>query len=117
VGATTTTTTPVGGELLTLKVPKACLTAEQPFYVGVGKEKRHGIAKQLHTSIKVSKITFTFDGLKKTLKKKPFRWLIKPPALAAGHPYIVKARVTVSVDKDGKTKTVVKTLKGKVSVC
>lgn len=116
-GATTTTTTPVGGELLTLKVPKACLAAEQPFYVGVGKEKRHGIAKTLHTKIAVAKINFSFDQLKKTLKKKPFRWLIKPPALAPGHKYLVKARVSVTVDKGGKTKSVVKTLKGQVSIC
>jgi hypothetical protein len=116
-GATTTTTTPVGGELLTLKVPKACLAAEQPFYVGVGKEKRHGIAKTLHTKIAVAKINFSFDNLKKTLKKKPFRWLIKPPALAPGHKYLVKARVSVTVDKGGKTKTLLKTLKGQVSIC
>jgi hypothetical protein len=116
-GATKTTTTAVGGELLTLKVPKACLAAAQPFYVGVGKEKRHRIAKQLHTSINVSKVTFTFDGLKKTLKKKPFRWLIRPPVLAAGHPYIVKARVTVSIDKHGVKKKLVKTLEGQVSLC
>lgn len=116
-GATTTTTTPVGGELLTLKVPKACLAAEQPFYVGVGKEKRHGIAKQLHTKITVSKINFSFDGLKKTLTKKPFRWLIKPPALAPGHRYVVNARVSVGVQKGRQTKTLVKTLKGQVSIC
>jgi hypothetical protein len=116
-GATTTTTTPVGGELLTLKVPKACLAVEQPFYVGVGKEKRHGIAKQLHTKITVSKINFSFDHLKKTLKKKPFRWLIEPPALAPGHKYLVKARVSVAVQKGRQSKTLVKTLKGKVSIC
>jgi hypothetical protein len=116
-GATTTVSTPVGGELLTLKVPKACLAAEQPFYVGVGKEKRHGISRSLKTPITVGKVSFSFDGLKKTLKKKPFRWLIEPPALAAGHLYLVKARVTVRIDKHGVKKKVVKTLKGKVSIC
>jgi hypothetical protein len=116
-GATQTFTTVVGGEELTLKVPKACLAAEQPFYVGVGKVKRHGIAKKLRTPIKVDKMTFTFATLKKTLKKKPYRWLIHPPALVAGHKYLVKARVTVTIEKGGKKKTVVKTLKGQVSIC
>ena len=106
-----------GGSMLTLKVPKECLSSLQPFYVGVGKKKRHGIAKELGTKIKVSKVTFSFDGQKKILKKKPFRWLIKPPVLTAGKKYTVKARVTVLVDRQGVKKRVVKTLKGQVSVC
>jgi len=51
---------------------------------------------------------FSFDGQKKTLKQKPYRWLIRPPALTPGKKYIVKARVTALVDKHGKTKRVVK---------
>ncbi len=116
-GATKTISTPVGGELLTLKVPKACLQSLQPFYVGVGKEKRHGIAKALQTPIKVNKMTFSFDNLKKTLKKKPFRWLIHPPPLTARHQYLVKSRVTVTVTKGDKKKSLAKTLKGAVSIC
>ncbi len=116
-GSSKTISTPVGGSLLTLKVPKECLSSLQPFYVGVGKKKRHGIAKELGTKIKVSKVTFSFDGQKKILKKKPFRWLIKPPVLTAGKKYTVKARVTVLVDRQGVKKRVVKTLKGQVSVC
>jgi hypothetical protein len=116
-GATKTISTPVGGENLQLKLPKQCLASLQPFYVGVGKAKRHGIAKALQTPIEVQKMTFSFDHLKKTLKKKPFRWLVKPPALTAGHQYLVKARVTVTIDKRGKKKSAVKTLKGAVSIC
>lgn len=116
-GATTTISTPVGGENLQLKLPKQCLASLQPFYVGVGKAKRHGIAKALQTPIDVQKMTFSFDHLKKTLKKKPFRWLVKPPALTAGHQYLVKSRVTVTVTTHGKKKSLVKTLKGDVSIC
>lgn len=116
-GATKTISTPVGGENLQLKLPKQCLASLQPFYVGVGKAKRHGIAKALQTPIDVEKMTFSFDHLKKTLKKKPFRWLVKPPALTAGHQYLVKSRVTVTIDKQGKKKSLVKTLKGNVSIC
>jgi hypothetical protein len=116
-GVNKTITTSVGSNLLTLKVPKSCLASLQPFYVGVGKKARHKIAKALRSKLKVVKVTFSFDAQKKTLKKKPFRWLIKPPALTPGKKYIVKARVTALVDKHGKTKRVVKTLKGPVSVC
>lgn len=116
-GATKTISTPVGGENLELKLPKQCLASLQPFYVGVGKAKRHGIAKSLQTPIDVQKMTFSFDHLKKTLKKKPFRWLVKPPALTAGHQYLVKSRVTMTIDKAGKKKSLVKTLKGTVSIC
>jgi hypothetical protein len=116
-GATTTISTPVGGENLQLKLPKQCLASLQPFYVGVGKAKRHGIAKALQTPIEVQKMTFSFDHLKKTLKKKPFRWLVKPPALTAGHQYLVKSRVTVTIEEHDKKKSVVKTLKGAVSIC
>ncbi len=117
-GKTHTITTPVeGGNLLTLKVPGACLESLQPFYVGVGKKARHRIAKALRSKMKVVKIKFSFDGMKKTLKKKPYRWLIMPPALTPGTKYTVKARVTALVDKHGHEKRVVKTLKGQVSVC
>jgi hypothetical protein len=116
-GATKTVSAPVGGEQLDLKLPKQCLASLQPFYVGVGKAKRHGIAKALQTPIEVQKMTFSFDQLKKTLKKKPFRWLVKPPALTGGHQYLVKSRVTVTVTAHGKKKSLVKTLKGAVSIC
>lgn len=116
-GKTHTITTPVEGNLLTLKVPGMCLESLQSFYVGVGKKARHKIAKALRSRMKVAKVTFSFDGTKKTLKKKPFRWLITPPALTPGKKYIVKARVTALVNKNGHTKRVVKTLKGSVSVC
>ncbi|MGA8744986.1 MAG: hypothetical protein WB507_03880 [Solirubrobacterales bacterium] len=116
-GVNRTITTPVGGNLLTLKVPKNCLASLQPFYVGVGKKARHKIARALRSKLKVLKVTFSFDGQKKTLKKRPFRWLIRPPALTPGKKYIVKARVTALVDKHGKSKRVVKTLRGPVSVC
>jgi hypothetical protein len=116
-GVNKTITTPVGSNLLTLKVPKSCLASQQPFYVGVGKKLRHKIAKALRSKLKVVKVTFSFNGQKKTLKKKPFRWLITPGVLTPGKQYLVKARVTALVTKHGKTKRVVKTLKGPVSVC
>ncbi len=116
-GKTHTITTPVEGNLLTLKVPGMCLEALQPFYVGVGKKARHRIARALRTKMKVAKVTFSFNGTKKTLKKKPFRWLITPGPLTPGQKYTVKARVTALVKKHGHTKRVVKTLKGQVSVC
>ncbi len=116
-GKTHTTSTAVGSNFLTLKVPGECLQALQPFYVGVGKKARHKIAKALRSKMKVAKVTFSFDGQKKTLKKKPFRWLITPGALTPGKKYTVKARVTALVKKNGHTKRVIKTLKGQVSVC
>ena len=116
-GKTHTITKSVEGNLLTLKVPGMCLEPLQPFYVGVGKKARHRIAKALRTRMKVAKVTFSFDGKKKTLKKKPFRWLITPGPLTPGKKYTVKARVTAVVSKHGHKKRVVKTLKGQVSVC
>ncbi|HEX4304880.1 MAG TPA: hypothetical protein VHZ54_02480 [Solirubrobacterales bacterium] len=115
-GPTKTTSLTVGGERFTLKVPKACLAPAQPFYVGVGRQKRHGLAKALRGKIKVTEVTFTFEGLKKILKKKPYRWLIVPPALAPGK-HTVRARVALLVDKKGTSKRLVKTLTGKVSPC
>lgn len=116
-GKTHTSTAAVEGNLLTLKVPGMCLESEQPFYVGVGKKARHRVAKALRTKMKVAKVTFSFDGMKKTLKKKPFRWLITPGPLTPGKKYTVKARVTAVIRKHGHNKRVVKTLKGQVSIC
>ena len=68
-GKTHTSSAAVEGNLLTLKVPGMCLESEQPFYVGVGKKARHRVARALRTKMKVAKVTFSFDGMKKTLKK------------------------------------------------
>ncbi len=105
------------GNLLTLKVPAMCLESSQPFYVGVGKKKRHGIAKSLRSKIKVVKVKFSFNGKKKVLKKRPYRWLIEPGPLAPGVKYVVKARVSVVARKHGRTRRISKTLKGTVSIC
>jgi hypothetical protein len=111
---TQTTTSAVGGNLLTLTVPKLCLAPDQPFYIGVGKKARHKVAR----SLKVAKVTFFFDGKKlKTLKKKPFRYLVSPGQLAGGGTHTVSARVTAIVDKHGHVTTVVRTLKGQISIC
>jgi hypothetical protein len=116
-GKTHSITKSVEGNLLTLKVPGMCLESLQPFYVGVGQKARHRIAKALRTRMKVVKVTFSFDGKKKTLKKKPYRWLITPGPLKPGVKYTVKARVTALVHKHGHKKRVVRTLKGQVSAC
>ena len=118
-GKTHTVTASVeGGNVLTLKVPGACLQSLQPFYVGVGKKARHRIAKKLRRPMKVVKdLTFSFNGKKKTLKKKPFRWLVTPGPLTPGKKYTVKARVTALINKHGHVKRAVRTLKGQVSVC
>jgi hypothetical protein len=117
-GKTHTITTSVDGNLLTLKVPGSCLQSAQPFYVGVGKKARHRVAKAVRAKLKVVKVSFFFDGKKlKTLKKKPFRLLIKPGPLTPGKKYLVKSRVTALARKHGHTKRVVRTLKGEVSIC
>jgi hypothetical protein len=117
-GPTRTITKVVGGNLLTLTVPKACVASDQPFYVGVGKKARHKVAKSLRSKMKVVKVTFSFDGKKlKTLKKKPFRYLVHPGALAAGGKHTITARVTAVVKRHGKSKRVVRTLTGQISIC
>jgi hypothetical protein len=117
-GPTRTVSKTVGANLLTLTVPKSCLSSAQPFYVGVGKKARHKVAKSLRARMKVVKVTFSFDGKKlKTLKKKPFRYLIVPGPLVAGSKHTVSARVSAIVDKHGKKKRVVRTLKGQISIC
>jgi hypothetical protein len=117
-GLTRTITKVVGGNLLTLTVPKSCLASAQPFYVGVGKKARHKVAKSLRSKLKVVKVTFSFDGKKlKTLKKKPFRYLVRPGPLAAGGKHTITARVTAIITKHGHKKTVVRTLKGQITIC
>jgi hypothetical protein len=117
-GKTLTIEQAVGGNLLTLTVPKECLAPSQPFYIGVGKKARHRIAKSLRSTLKVVKVTFSFDGKKlKTLKKKPFRYLVRPDALAAGSKHTVTARVTAIVIKHGQKKKVVRVLEGQVTIC
>lgn len=117
-GKTKTITKAVDGNLLTLTVPKECLAPSQPFYIGVGKRARHRIAKSLRSTLKVVKVTFSLDGKKlKTLKKKPFRYLVHTDAFKAGSKHVVKARVTAIVIRHGKKKKVVRTLEGQVSTC
>lgn len=117
-GKTQTITKAVGGNLLTLTVPKECLAPSQPFYIGVGKKARHRIAKSLRSTLKVVKVTFAFDGKKlETLKKRPFRYLVRPDALAGGSDHTVTARVTAIVIRHGQKKKVVRTLEGQVTIC
>jgi len=117
-GKTRVVSTAVGSNLLTLTVPKQCLAPSQSFFIGVGVKARHRIAKSLRSKLKVVKVTFSLDGKKlKTLKKKPFRYLVKPSALAAGSKHTVTARVTAIELKHGHEKKVVRTLVGRVSIC
>jgi hypothetical protein len=117
-GRTQTITKVVGGNLLTLTVPEACLAPDQPFYIGVGKKARHKVARSLRSKMKVVKVTFAFDGKKlKTLKKRPFRYLVHPGTLAAGGKHTVTARVTAIVKRHGHSKRVVRTLTGQISIC
>lgn len=117
-GPTKTISEPVGSNDLTLRLPKSCLGSAQPFYVGVGKRARRHVAKSLRGKINVKKVTFFFDGKKrKTLKKKPFRYLLKPGPLASGSTHTVKTRVTAIVRRHGHKKLVVRTLKGQIKIC
>jgi hypothetical protein len=116
-GKTRTVSKPVGADALTLRLPASCLQLRQSFYVGVGKRKRHGLAKSLHARLKVLRVTFSFHHKKKTRKKRPFRWLIVPGPLVSGRKYTVKARVTALLHRRGHRKRVVRTLKGRVLVC
>jgi hypothetical protein len=117
-GMTQTITKVVGGNLLTLTVPKVCLAPDQPFYIGVGKKARRKVAKSLRSKMKVVKVTFAFDGKKlKTLKKKPFRYLVHPGTLGAGGKHTITARVTAIVTRHGQSKPVVRTLTGQISIC
>ncbi len=117
-GKEKTVGTPVGEFELTLRLPQSCLASQQSFYAGAGKRVRHKVAKALKSKLKLIKASFTFDGKKlKTLKKKPLKLLINPGPLAAGSKHTVTVRVTAIATKHGKSKKVVRTLKGEISIC
>jgi hypothetical protein len=109
----------VGGYDLTLRLPKACVQSRQSFFAGVGKRKRHALAKKLGGKIRLKKVAFFFDGKKlKVKKKKPFRLLIDPGPMAPGSTHVVKAKVTVTLTKkNGQEKKVKRTLKGTIKAC
>jgi hypothetical protein len=117
-GLTKVFSTPVGDNELTLTVPKRCLQQLQPFFIGVGKKARGKVKRSLRGKLRILKVTFKFDGRKLvTKKKKPFRKLVTPGPLPRGSKHTVAARVTARVTKFGKSKKVVRVLKGDVSVC
>lgn len=117
-GPTKVTKKKVGPFFLTLRLPKRCLQQQQPFFAGVGVRARGKLKKKLHAKIRVLKVTFKFDGKKiSAKKKKPFRQLIDPGPLPPGTTHRVVARVKVKVTRKGRTKKVVRVLKGTVKIC
>jgi hypothetical protein len=108
----------VGRFELTLRLPKACLQAGQPFYAGAGRRVRRKVARATRSKLTLKKASFSFDGRKlKTLKKKPLKLLISPGPLAAGSTHTVKVRITAIARRHGKKRKVVRTLKGTISIC
>jgi hypothetical protein len=103
---------------LTLRLPKSCVQSQQSFFAGVGKRKRKGLSKQLGGKIKFKSVVFVYDGKKlKVKKKKPFRLLIDPGAMAPGSTHVVKTKVTAILTKGGKEKKIKRTLQGSIKAC
>jgi hypothetical protein len=108
----------IGGFLLTLRLPKRCLQQQQPFFAGVGVRARGKLKKKLRARIHVLKVTFKFDGKRvSTKKKKPFRQLISPGPLPPGSVHRVVARVKLRVTRHGRSRKIVRVLKGTISIC
>jgi len=108
----------VGNFLIILRLPKSCLQSRQRFFAGVGKRKRKQLQKRLGGKIHFTKVVFIYDGKKlKVKKKKPFRYLIDPGPMAAGSTHVVKARVTLVLEKGMKKKKIKRVIKGTVKAC
>ena len=108
----------VGNFLIILRLPKSCLQSRQRFYAGVGKRKRKQLQKRLGGRIHFTKVVFIYDGKKlKVKKKKPFRYLINPGPMAAGSTHVVKAKVTLILEKGAKKKKIKRVIKGTVRAC
>lgn len=108
----------VDGFSLTLRLPKHCLQQQQPFFVGVGARARGKVKKSVRGKLRVLRVVFKFDGKKLSVKKrKPFRQLVTPGPLAPGSVHRVVARVKVRVTKHGRSKKVVRVLRGTISIC
>jgi hypothetical protein len=108
----------VGNFLITLRLPKSCLQSRQRFFAGVGKRKRKQLQKRLGGKVHFTKVVFIYDGKKlKVKKKKPFRYLIDPGPMAAGSTHVVKAKVTLILEKGSKKMKIKRTIKGTVKAC
>jgi len=108
----------VGNFLIILRLPKSCLQSRQRFFAGVGKRKRKQLQKRLGGKIRFTKVVFIYDGKKlKVKKKKPFRYLIDPGPLAPGSVHVVKAKVTLILEKGSKKKKIKRVIKGTVRAC
>jgi len=108
----------VGNFLIILRLPKSCLQSRQRFFAGVGKRKRKQLQKKLGGKVRIKKVAFIYDGKKlKVKKKKPFRYLIDPGPMAAGSTHVVKAKVTLILEKGKKKKKIKRTIKGTVKAC
>jgi hypothetical protein len=108
----------VGNFLIILRLPKSCLQSRQRFFAGVGKRKRKQLQKRLGGKIRFTKVVFIYDGKKlKVKKKKPFRYLIDPGPMAAGSTHVVKAKVTLILEKGAKKKKIKRVIKGTVRAC
>ena len=108
----------VGNFLIILRLPKSCLQSRQRFFAGVGKRKRKQLQKRLGGKVRFKKVVFVYDGKKlKVKRKKPFRYLIDPGPMAAGSVHVVKAKVTLVLEKSSKKKKIKRTIKGTVKAC
>lgn len=108
----------VGNYNLILRLPKRCVQSRQQFFAGVGARKRKALSKKLGGKVRLKKVVFIYDGKKlKVKKKKPFRYLIDSGVMTAGSTHVVKAKVTVTLTKGGKSKKVKRTLKGTIKAC
>ena len=113
-GPTKTTKTSVGADRLIMTFPKACVTPAATFTAKLAAKakKKHKKAK-----VKIKKVVFSVDG--KTVgtdKKKPFSFAVPTSGLASGS-HKLKAKVTATIKKNGKKKTIKKTLKGVFAIC
>jgi hypothetical protein len=106
-GPTKKTSKDVGNGAVFMKSPKLCVGPGQVFKVKVKKEGK----------VTIDEVTVSVDGGKVgTDSKSPFKIVVPTKGLAAGA-HSLKAKVTAHFKKNGKKKTVTKTLTTTFTIC
>ncbi|MEA2349461.1 MAG: hypothetical protein QOG86_402, partial [Thermoleophilaceae bacterium] len=106
-GPTKKTSKDVGNGAVFMKSPKLCVGPGQVFKVKVKKEGK----------VTIDEVTVSVDGSKVgTDSKSPFKIVVPTKGLAAGV-HSLKAKVTAHFKKNGKKKTVTKTLTTTFTIC
>jgi hypothetical protein len=105
------------GVSITLKLPKSCVQTLQSFKVYIGTRIKHKIAGGRRG--KVTRAVVSLDKVKlKTIKKRPFRYLVPGINAATKTKHVVSVKVTVRIKRPGHgTRTKTKTVKGTVKIC